>query len=213
MRRGTQLIAAAMSALALTFASVSAATAAPQPSSSTVVQSCATAIRKALKSKADQATIERECTVTTSMALGAEEVANADMLAADPDLTVTDRQQIAQTISLGGGVYSKSYSQFVTGAAYTVTHGGRFYYNGSKVWVGTTYLGYRGSHVCYVNYAVGVSIATNSCSESGSTTTRSMYYGYTVTLFTNGFPAAYGYGTTATLRSNGTASGFGVTTG
>lgn len=77
----------------------------------------------------------------------------------------------------------------------------------TKAWVGTSYLGYTGSHHCTVNYAVGVTITLVSCSESGATSYRNMYYGYNVTVQF----ITYGYSATATVKSNGTATGFGVT--
>jgi hypothetical protein len=149
---------------------------------------------------------------TGSVALGTAEIATAAIIKADPSLSANQKRELLATAA-AGSVKTKTYSQFTTGGTYTVTQNGRFYYDGAKVWVGTTYRGVQGTHSCFVNYSVAVSLANDYCSESGTTTTRYMKYGWTVTLLVKGFPVAYGYSMTANLYSNGTASGFGTTTG
>jgi hypothetical protein len=79
-----------------------------------------------------------------------------------------------------GPVYSKHFSWFTTGGAYTVTHNGTFYYNGWKAWVGEYYAGYQGHHACFVNYSAGLTINPEVCSESGSDFSRDLLYRWQV---------------------------------
>lgn len=178
----------------------------------TVSQSCLQQV-VAIEASTGSDVNDQVCQVTTGpLTLGQETTVSVAMAQAATGLSTMQRASLV-TAAAAGTVRSKAYSQFTTGGAYTVTHNGRFYYDGSRVWVGTTYRGYRGSHSCFVNYSVASSISKNYCSESGSTTTRYMKYGWTVTLIVQGFPVAYGYSMTANLFYNGSASGFGVTTG
>lgn len=168
----------------------------------------------AIESRTGAAVDKGVCSLqTASVVLGNAEVATAAIIKADPRLSAAQKSELLATAA-AGSVKTKTYSQFTTsGITYTVTQNGRFYYDGAKVWVGTTYRGAKGSHSCFVNYAVGTSIQNNYCSESGTNTVRYMKYGWTVTLIVKGFPIAYGYSMTANLYSNGTASGWGTTTG
>lgn len=140
--------------------------------------------------------------------LGTPQTASVQQIENDPTLTSAQKTELA-TLAAAAAVSSNHYSQFTTGGAYTVTHNGTFYYNGSRVWVGSTYLGYTGSHNCFINYAPGISITNIGCSESGGPTQRDMYMQWTVGVG----PFAYGVNMTAKLYTNGTISGFGATVG
>jgi hypothetical protein len=179
------------------------------PSSATqtgYVQACVDQVKADLARSAAAGVSVEDCKVTVEVTTSVATAVTVQDIAADKSLSSADRSSLMAAV-VAGAVQSKNYSQFVTGGAYTVTHGGRFYYDGARAWVGTIYRGAQGSHNCVVNYAVGVTIAVNSCSESGTTTARSMYYSYTVTLSF----IQYGYSATTVLKSNGTATGFGVT--
>lgn len=90
-----------------------------------------------------------------------------------------------------GSVRSKRYSQVLTGAAWTATQSGTFYFDGQRVWVGSTYRSRTGSHHCNVNYSAGFGLSLQNCSESGSNTQRSMYQSWYVS------PLKIGVGWTA----------------
>lgn len=94
-------------------------------------------------------------------------------------LSVRDRVSLRTAVATGA-VRSKRYSQSLTGAAWTATQSGTFYYDGQRVWVGSAYRGRTGSHHCNVNYAVGFGLSLQNCSESGSNTQRNMYQSWYV---------------------------------
>ena len=157
-------------------------------------------------------TVDRQlCASTTTVTTGPAQSVSASDAKSATGFSVQESSSLVQAAA-AGAVRKKTYSQFTTGGNYTVTHNGTFYYDGSRVWVGTTYRGYKGSHRCFANYAVGVSITTNSCSESGSTTVRTMYYNWQVSVLFRGSPASYAMATSLKLYSGGGASGAGVTT-
>ena len=120
---------------------------------------------------------------------------------------VVDRQGISAVAAAAGAVSSNHWSQFTTGAAYTRTQNGTFYYNGTRVWVTVTYDGYTGSHSCFTNYSVEFNLTGLQCNESGSTTSRSMYSLWEVNP--NGTPIYYDVSMTAVLSKTGTISGYG----
>ena len=200
----------AMSAVLLLAGGIPAQAASSAELSSTTqtgyIQACVDQVKADPARSAAAGVSVEDCKVTVKVTTSASTTVTAKDIAADTSLSSTDRSSL-MAAAVAGAVQSKNYSQFVTGGAYTVTHGGRFYYDGARAWVGTTYRGAKGSHNCVVNYAALVTIAINSCSESGTTTSRSMYYGYTVTVDF----IQYGYSATAVVKSNGTATGFGVT--
>lgn len=150
--------------------------------------------------------ISAEVEVTTT--LGEPTLVTAADVQADARLTQDQKVELTAELARRA-IYSNHYSQFTTGGAYTVTQNGTFYYNGTRVWVTVTYSGYTGSHSCFINYAVGVTISNIVCSESGTTSRRDMYMGWTVTI--GGIQ--YGYSMTAKLYPDGTISGFGATVG
>ncbi|MCU1509482.1 MAG: hypothetical protein JWQ12_1747 [Glaciihabitans sp.] len=67
--------------------------------------------------------------------------------------------------------YSQTIQQIITDG---VKQYGTFCYDGSHARVRTTYRGYQGSHHCVVDYAVGMVVTLRECSESGSTSERTL---------------------------------------
>lgn len=168
--------------------------------------SSATAVVYAPDCVAKVSAADREqCKLTTTMSLSQERDVSIAEIQADTTLSASDKESLLAAAGIMA-ISSKNYSQFTTGGLYTVTHGGKFYYNGTRAWVGTSYSGYTGSHKCVINYTTVV-ITVNSCSESGSTYEREMYMQWTV--FAPGI--AYGVDMEVYLRGNGTAAGFGHT--
>lgn len=196
------LILLAMSAVPSNAASASPAVI-HSASATTYVQECLDQVKALKRADYPEAVSKEVCKVTTGMTIGAERTVSSAEIQADESLSASDKQSLL-TASATTAISSKRYSKFATAVLYTVTHGGTFYYNGSRVWVGTTYSGYTGSHNCVINYAAGANITQGSCSESGSTTVRYMYDSWTV--YPWGIPFSYGYSMTANLYSNGTAS-------
>jgi hypothetical protein len=105
-------------------------------------------------------------------------VTAADILTGT-SLNATTRTQLIQAAA-AGTIYSKRFSWHTTGGIYTGTHNGTFYYNGSRAWATTPYSGYRGSHYCFTNYAVGVTISHQRCYEVGNTWERDFYFQWQV---------------------------------
>lgn len=153
-------------------------------------------------------TVELANGTEVTTVLGQPETVSVAQIKADPGLSTTAKQSLVAAAA-AATIRSNHYSQFVTGGAYTVTQNGTFYYDGTRVWVGTSYAGKKGTHRCFLNYAYGVSIANTECSESGTTGRRDMYYSWNVGVG----PAAYHQAMTAKLYANGTISGFGATVG
>ncbi|WP_349865478.1 hypothetical protein [Leifsonia sp. WHRI 6310E] len=198
------VVGAAMPAQAATTNSSGLATiAAGQSSTGTVVDP---GCLSAGKSSSD-------CTYETGVSLGTPQSSTRAQVLADPGLSAAQKSEILATASPSGAlaVSSNHWSQFVTGAAYTQTQNGTFYYNGSRVWVTQSYSGYTGSHTCFTNYVVvGWTISNVSKSDSGSTTSRNLYCGWNVNQ-----PAwiTTSWSMTATVHTNGTISGAGATVG
>ncbi len=153
---------------------------------------------------------EQDCTYTVGVELGSAKSVTASEVMADSGLTTLQKVEILDSMR-SASVSSNHWSQFTTGGTYTNTQNGTFYYNGSRVWVTQTYLGYTGSHQCFNNYAIPPSGISNiSKSDTGSTSVRDMYCGWNVT---NWGVISYFYSMTAQLYPNGTISGFGGTVG
>lgn len=198
------VIGAAMPAQAATTNSSDLATiAAGQTSTGTLVDHTCLSAGKAAS----------DCTYTTGVSLGTPGSVTRAQVLADAGLSASQKSEILATASPNGtlAVSSNHWSQFVTGAVYTQTQNGTFYYNGSRVWVTQTYSGYTGSHACFTNYVVPPwGISNIAKSDSGSTTARNLYCGWNVDqagIFTSSFSM------TATVHTNGTISGAGATVG
>ena len=142
---------------------------------------------------------------TTLVKSGEDERVTLDDVSADTGLDAGQKASLSRAVK-AGAVKSKHYTKFTTGGVYTATQDGTFYYNGAQAWVGQTISGKRGSHSCRANYAVGVGISTNSCSESGSASAKKMYYSWTVSLVAKGWPVSYEVSNSITVKANGTTA-------
>jgi hypothetical protein len=150
-----------------------------------------------------------DCLVTNTVQVDDSFVPTATDISTSA-LSAEDKAEILSR-KARGAITAKHWSQFTTGAAYTRTHNGTFYYDGSRVWVATTTSGYTGSHQCFTNYSVGFNLTGTACNESGSTSARNLYSAWDVNP--NGTPIVYNVSMTATVKANGTISGYGATVG
>lgn len=183
------------------------AVAAPSGSSSTrtyVVNDCVSQVKAAIVAGQANGTTVDDCQVTTGVTIGSTFVVTKSQILADSTLSSAEKSSMLAA-SATSAITGKHWSQFTTGAAYTRTQNGTFYYNGSRVWVTVTYSGYTGSHSCFTNYSVGFNLTGGSCSESGSTTQRNLYSDWDVNP--NGTPIHYNVSMTANVFSNGTGTG------
>lgn len=180
------------------------------PTSSYVDASCAAQIEALALAPADATAALEFCVVSRGGTVGAPASVTTAQILADKSLTASARAELVNA-SAASTIKSRTWSQFTTGGGYTVTHGGKFYYNGTRVWATVTYSGYKGSHNCVTNYAVVVNISQRSCNESGSTTSRAMYNSWTVAWLVEGSAVSYDVSMTATLTKSGGVSGFGTT--
>lgn len=140
------------------------------------------------------------CAATSITELSASELVDPADIAADPGVAAEEEAGLMMAAA-AGSVRSRTYSQRTFGGAYNVTHSGRYYYDGSRAWVNSSYRGARGTQNCLVNYQVGVSISNINKSESGTRSSRRLDCQWTVRPL-NAF--AYSYGNWVTVRANGT---------
>ncbi|MBN9154876.1 MAG: hypothetical protein J0J05_12915 [Microbacterium sp.] len=90
-----------------------------------------------------------------------------------------------------GAVKSKNYSQTFNNLTDQETQYGKFYYDGSRAWVTSTYRGLKGTHICKVDWAVGYAVSLRSCSESGSTSQRNLSAQWNVAVGIKGSPVSW----------------------
>jgi len=155
-----------------------------------------------------QTTTDEATGLTTTIKLGTPTTVTAATIKADKGLTTQQKDEILSTQAVTA---SNHWSQFTTGGSYTQTQNGRFYYNGSRVWVTQTYAGSTGSHTCYTSYSVPPwTISGVSKSDGGSTTSRNLSCRWQVT---QPFGIVTSASMTATLNKSGGISGFGATVG
>lgn len=144
-----------------------------------------------------------------TLEVGEAELVDVAAIKNDPNLTTVQRAELLDAAPRAA-VRSARWSQFTTGGSYTQTQNGTFYWNGSKVWVTSSYAGYVGSHACFTNYAItGWAIHGTNTSDTGGNASRNLTCGWNVTQpmwFTHYVSM------TAIVYSNGTISGFGATT-
>ncbi len=79
-----------------------------------------------------------------------------------------------QLAAAAGTVKSKSYKQNYDNVIVAWEQSGKFYYDGSRAWVTSSYRGYTGYHTCKVNRSIGYVIDVKKCDESGSTSQRNL---------------------------------------
>ncbi len=185
-----------------------AATVQDKPAESTVDVSYAPECLEVVESGVSELTNE-DCKLTTTTSVSETFAVTADDINADSDLTAAQQQQLQSAVAIEG-VTGRQYSQFVTGVAYTRTHNGRFYFDGSSVWVTTPQAGYQGSHSCFTNYAIGISIQGTECSESGGGTWRTLRDTWIVGF---GDVGAYSVTMACTVYTDGSIAGPGATIG
>ena len=150
---------------------------ATEKTQSQVVEACVEA--KALVAGSRANLDAEDCRVTTTTRTSEGRKATAAAVSSDRSLSSAQRSSLLTAMS-SGPVYSKHFSWFTTGGAYTVTHNGTFYYNGWKAWVGESFAGYQGHHACFVNYSAGLLINPQVCGESGTDFSRDLQYKWQV---------------------------------
>lgn len=173
----------------------------------TTAASVAAYIQNVRPGQSETVVIDDETTMT--IRVGEAEVARVADIQNDRTLSRNERAELLLAAPFAT-VRSARWSQFTTGAAYTQTQNGKFYWNGSRVWVTQSYSGYRGEQRCFTNYAItGWAIHGTSISDTGGSSARNLYCGWNVTQ-----PAWFTHyvSMTATVYSNGSISGFGSTT-
>jgi hypothetical protein len=127
----------------------------------------------------------------------------ADLNAAKSTMPANEYASLTSAVN-ASAVYSKSYSQTIYAISDQMKQYGTFYYNGSTAWVTSTYSGFKGTHYCTVPYAVGYSISNNACSDSGSTSSRTltMIWNVAVGLIPRG-PISWSESYSMRVSSNG----------
>ncbi len=175
--------AAALTALLLA-GSVSPAFAAPGTSKTAVASSttstttgvdeaCLAAVNTAI-SRGETGISTDVCTYTQTVTVSAPAQATpADIQAARGTLSKSDYQSL-QAAAAAGAVQSKTFNRTYDNVVVAWHQSGRFYYNGSRAWVSTTYSGATGYQSCVVDRAIGYIIEVKKCDESGTTTTRNL---------------------------------------
>lgn len=125
----------------------------------------------------------------------------ADIASVSTKLSSADRASLTAAV-ISGTVKSRGYLQQVNNLTDSETQTGTFYYDGSRVWVTSTYRGLAGSHRCTVDWSVGYSVALQGCYESGSTSAITLAQQWLFTPFVNGFPVSWSQ--TYSIRVNAT---------
>lgn len=100
-------------------------------------------------------------------------------------------------------ILSKSYSQNVNSITDSVTQSGRFYYDGTRAWVGTTTSGYRGTHFCKLDWSVGYAISLVGCTETGGIAYRNLHMQWHYSAIASGLPVQWEEIHTVTVNKNG----------
>lgn len=97
----------------------------------------------------------------------------ADVQAARTSLSASDFQTL-QAAAAAGAVQSKTFRRTYDNVVVAWSQSGKFYFDGSRAWLGTAYRGYTGYKSCTVDRAIGYIIEVKKCDESGSTATRDL---------------------------------------
>jgi hypothetical protein len=134
---------------------------------------CVTQLKSASARAAGSRSIDDCASKVVVETSAATPVSLADLDAAKSTMSASEYASLTAAVH-ASAVYSKSYSQTIYAISDQMKQYGTFYYNGSTVWVTSIYSGYKGTHYCTVPYAVGYSISNNACSDSGSTSTRTL---------------------------------------
>jgi len=142
------------------------------------------------------------CRTVIGHAASAPEVASVEDIVADPGLSPDERSELVRAAATSV-VNSRYFNQWTTGVSYQRSQRGKAYYNGSRVWITSSYSGYTGYHICWTNYAVGVTISPQACSDSGTTSLRTLQNVWNVTY---GF-FTYAFSQSMTVSRNGAVTG------
>jgi hypothetical protein len=204
IKHGTAACGSAMIATALLLLSpLSASASTPSPTTTTAVSynaECLAAIEASPASGLGRGDCKE--TTTTQVSSVAETVSAAEA-ASVPGLRASEKTSLV-TAARAGSVKKKWYTQHKTGAVYTRTHNGYFYYDGQHAWVGQKYRGVTGSHSCLTHYvAFPWEVKKISCTEAGGVSYRTMTDRWTVV-----WPAKVQYevNMSITVRSNGSTT-------
>jgi hypothetical protein len=169
----------AATALLLTPLSASASTGLTSSSTTTVSfnADCLDAIENAPAAELDRGDCKETTTTTVSTVFETVDAAEATSVSG---LTSAETASLVAAAK-AGSVKKKWYTQHKTGAVYTRTHHGYFYYDGQRAWVGQKYRGAVGSHTCFNNYvAYPWEVKKISCKEAGGASYRTMTDRWTV---------------------------------
>lgn len=209
MKAKIAIVTSIAAAAALTLMAATPANAEEAAPSSATTSSYAPDCMAQIAAHPESDLTKEDCKVTSTLTVEDSFVADAADINASA-LSDEDKAEILNRRARGA-ITAKHWSQFTTGAAYTRTHNGTFYYDGSRVWVTTQTSGYTGSHQCFTNYSVGFNLTGTACNENGSTSARNLYSAWDVNP--NGTPVVYNVSMTATVKANGTITGYGATVG
>ncbi len=196
-------VAAVLGAATMTV--LAASTPASAAVATTNSKPCVVAVAQFNAAHASSQVSDDVCTITTQTRIDSASIATPTAIESDAGLSA-DQKSSLLVAGAAATIHSAHYSQATFGAAYTQTQDGTFYYDGTRVWVTVTTSGLKGTHYCVTNYAVGVSITNESCSESGSSSVRNMYDQWRVSWVVNGSPLSYDVSMTWHLHANGTGS-------
>ena len=114
------------------------------------------------------------CTSTVTLTTTAARAITTDQLAgAKQSLSSPDYQSLVAATA-AGTVKGKGYAQVFNNLTDRETQSGYMYWDGARVWVTQSYRGYQGNHQCLVSYAIGYTVENKACSDTGSTTRRTL---------------------------------------
>lgn len=172
------IIAVAIAGIALpASASSTDSISAPQGQTTSVTTgadpACVAAVTAAI-AQGKQGLSTEVCAFTQEVTISASKrVTVADVQAARSSLSASDFQAL-QAAAAAGAVQSKTFRRTYDNVVVAWSQSGKFYFDGSRAWVGTAYRGYTGYKSCTVDRAIGYIIEVKKCDESGSTATRNL---------------------------------------
>jgi hypothetical protein len=206
MRKYLSLIGAGAMVLGTALAATPAS-AAVSETETTYVQECVDQVQSLQASGEASGLTAEDCVVETTTTAGEPYVVSVEEAKA-ADLPAEEKDRLVAAAA-AQAVTGRHYSQFTNGAAYSHTQNGTWYFDGTYSWVTQARYGFTGSHSCFTNYSVNVTVTGVSCSDTGTETERYVEDQYQVQAGI----VTYGYSMKATLFADGNISGFGATTG
>lgn len=167
-----------------------------------VNQSCLDQLR-AVASRSESTISTDICTSTVvAQTSAARLVTIEDLASAKASLSESDYNSLAVAVAKST-VKAKSYSQTISQITDQERQYGTFYYDGTRAWVTTTYLGYKGTHFCVVDYAIGFSVTKQACTDSGSLIQRDLTMVWKFSLIVAGGPVTWGESYTLHVNRSG----------